>query len=274
MHKPTAIWHFVSWQLYHRVFKKPKLVEWTQGCKLWLSQGLSGATGNHYCGLHEFEEMSFLLHFLRPSDLFVDVGANIGSYTILASAAIGANSISFEPIPSSFKWLQQNIIANRLQQKATVYPVAISDKTGLLHFTTNLGPMNHITTDSDSNNIEVQCDSLDNLLASSNPNLIKIDVEGYENDVLVGASGTLMKPSLQAMIIEMRDKPISPIHSMSCHEWLLEKGFLAYTYEPFERKLILLTHPHHHNTIYIRDFEFVNKRLQAAPSFLLWNTKV
>ena len=63
---------------------------------------MTGATGNIYTGLHEFEDMMFLLHLLRPGDIFVDAGANIGSYTVLASAVVGAKSISFEPVPPLF----------------------------------------------------------------------------------------------------------------------------------------------------------------------------
>lgn len=44
--------------------------------------------------------MALVLHLLRPTDLFIDVGANIGSYTILAGAAVGAKYLSYEPIPS------------------------------------------------------------------------------------------------------------------------------------------------------------------------------
>jgi hypothetical protein len=61
-------------------------------------KGLTGATGNWYCGLDAFEDMAFLLHFMREEDLFVDVGANIGSYTILAGNEVGAETIEIEPI--------------------------------------------------------------------------------------------------------------------------------------------------------------------------------
>jgi hypothetical protein len=57
-------------------------------------------TGNLYAGLHEFSEMGFLLHLLRQNDLFVDVGANLGSYTVLASAVCQARNIAFEPVPA------------------------------------------------------------------------------------------------------------------------------------------------------------------------------
>ena len=62
--------------------------------------GMTGATGNVYCGLHEFEDMALVLHALRPRDLFVDVGANVGSYTVLggqpARVALASNP-SLEP---------------------------------------------------------------------------------------------------------------------------------------------------------------------------------
>jgi hypothetical protein len=78
---------------------------------------MTGATGNIYSGLHEFEDMGFLLHFLRPDDLFVDIGANIGSYTILASAAIGAATIAFEPVPDTHEWLRLNVAINNVDNK-------------------------------------------------------------------------------------------------------------------------------------------------------------
>ena len=63
-------------------------------------------------GLCEFDEMGFVLHFLRSEDLFVDVGANVGAYTVLASGVIGARTIAFEPNPSTFKYLERNIAEN------------------------------------------------------------------------------------------------------------------------------------------------------------------
>ena len=62
---------------------------------------MTGATGNIYAGLHEFVDMAFCLHLLRSGDLFVDVGANIGSYTVLASKVAGANSVTLELILKS-----------------------------------------------------------------------------------------------------------------------------------------------------------------------------
>jgi hypothetical protein len=74
--------------------------------------GMTGATGNIYTGLHEFTDMAFCLHLLRVGDLFVDVGANIGSYTVLSSKVVGANSLAIEPVPTTYKRLRRNININ------------------------------------------------------------------------------------------------------------------------------------------------------------------
>src|SRR6478609_823915 len=86
----AALMRFASWQLGSRV-KTEHVIPWVAGTKLVVRRGMTGATGNIYCGLHEFADMAFVLHALRPGDLFVDVGANIGSYTVLASAVCDAS---------------------------------------------------------------------------------------------------------------------------------------------------------------------------------------
>src|SRR5436305_706072 len=83
-HAPLKAWlRFFSWQIRSRV-KKEILFEWVGGQQLAVRRGMTGATGNIYVGLHEFVDMLFTLHFLRQEDLFLDIGSNIGSYTVLA----------------------------------------------------------------------------------------------------------------------------------------------------------------------------------------------
>ena len=61
--------------------RESRIFDWIEGSKLAARNGMTGATGNIYCGLHEFVDMAFLLHLLRPSDLFVDVGAGFLQFT-------------------------------------------------------------------------------------------------------------------------------------------------------------------------------------------------
>lgn len=94
---------FVKWQIGNRLVLGPVAARFVNDARLFVQKGMTGATGNLYVGLHEFEDMSFVLHGLRPDDLFVDVGANVGSYTVLAGAAVGASCVSFEPIPETLR---------------------------------------------------------------------------------------------------------------------------------------------------------------------------
>ena len=101
-HKLSAIIRFAKWQIGSRLVPGAIVYEWINGSKFLVKTGETGLTGNIYTGLHEFPDMSFLLHFLRAEDHFVDIGANVGSYTILACSAIGAAS-SAESVGSSLK---------------------------------------------------------------------------------------------------------------------------------------------------------------------------
>src|SRR5262249_8696404 len=78
---------------------------WIANQKLVVQRGMMGATGNIYVGLIEFTDMMFLLHFLRRGDLFFDIGANVGTYTVLASGVCGAKTWAFEPDKDALKAL-------------------------------------------------------------------------------------------------------------------------------------------------------------------------
>ena len=107
---------------------------WIEGSKLIVRNGMAGATGNIYCGLHEFADMAFLLHFLRTGDLFVDVGANIGSYTVLATAVCGAQTIAAEPDPGTSHSLKRNVQANGIEQRVTLVEAALGSARGTARF--------------------------------------------------------------------------------------------------------------------------------------------
>jgi hypothetical protein len=100
---------FLSWQLSQAIFSYSAVYSFVGDTKLLVAKGMKCATGNIYVGLHECEDMTFLIHYLRPTDNFFDVGANIGSYTILASGVAGCHTVTLEPIPSIFKTLNTNI---------------------------------------------------------------------------------------------------------------------------------------------------------------------
>jgi len=117
---------------------------WIEGSKLIARNGMTGATGNIYCGLHEFADMAFVLHLLRPDDLFVDVGANVGSYTVLASTVCGARTIAIEPDPETARSLQRNIDANGIGDRVAIVQAAVGDRRGRTHFTVGNDTTNRV----------------------------------------------------------------------------------------------------------------------------------
>jgi FkbM family methyltransferase len=218
---------------------------------------MSGATGNIYCGLHEFADMGFLLHFLRPDDLFIDIGANIGSYTVLASGVVGARSWAIEPDPSTVEHLVRNVEVNGIGHKVVVCPFALGDKEVDLPFTIGLDTVNRVAAVGDSAIRMVKQSTLDALTERVEPRMIKMDVEGYEEIVLKGASATLRKASLQAVESEAASKDIEAV--------LVSAGFSHAFYDPFTRELSDRScGPKSANALFIKDWTLVRERVRSA----------
>lgn len=142
---------------------------------------------------------------LRPGDAVVDVGAHIGWFTLLAAASVGPTGAvrSFEPFPSSFALLERNVRDDGLAQ-VQVQQVAVGAEAGSLR----LGPQAGSDSGSVSaaagageGGLEVPVATLDDLLAEGTTHagiaaplrLLKLDVEGYEPEVLAGAPATLAR---------------------------------------------------------------------------------
>jgi len=268
--KASAIWRFVAWQINVRINPYPIIYSFTERSNLIIARGMTGATGNLYCGLHELDDMGFLLHFLREEDLFVDIGANIGSYTVLAAAHVGADVIAIEPVPDTFKKLKANISVNSIHKKVNPLNIALGAVKGEVRFTTDLDTVNHVATQQDRNTQLVPIDLLDELLIDSDkkPSLIKVDVEGFELEVVKGGLKTLDNKQVKALIMELNGSGKRyGISESEIVDILESKGFKSYSYDCKLRVLSEVSNVGYLNTIFIKDFEFVNQRIQSANSF-------
>lgn len=263
--KLKTISRFFKWQINSWLNPYPIIYSFANKSKLIIEKGLSSATGNMYCGLYEFEDMSFLLHFLRSTDQFIDVGANIGSYTVLGSSEVGADTIALEPVPATFKILKSNIALNEIGGKVSCLNVACGSAKGSTKFTASLGANNHVATEKEVNTIEVPVEKFDDFIQLTKPTLVKIDVEGFETEVLNGMSHSLSNEHLKAIIIELNGSGDRyGYDEMLIHDKLLQHNFHPYKYAPFEKQLVKLKTKGNHNTIYIRDIELVKKRIASA----------
>lgn len=262
---------FLWWQLQSRLrpskfFKK----NFIPPLKLFARKGLAGATGNLYAGLHEFNEMGFLLHVLKHGDTFFDIGANIGSYTLLASGICKANSVAFEPVASTFDILAQNIALNQLQDKVILKNAAAGAREGNILFSTGEDTTNHVIADDepgDPESITVPVLTVDALAVNQPPLLVKIDVEGFETEVLKGMPQLLDSSILKAIIIELNGSGDRyGFNDDAIHQLLISKGFRPCSYDPFSRKLTILSTYQTENIIYCRDLDLLNERVKTAAA--------
>ena len=279
-HRIRAVFRFLQWQVSQKINPHPVAYSFIGNTKLWVQKGMTGATGNIYTGLHDFEDMCFLLHFLRPEDLFIDIGANVGSYTILAAGVSGANCISIEPISKTFDLLKRNISINELSEKVTALKIGIGAQKCILSFTQNLDTVNHVILENHPQQQEklqqVSCECLDSLLADKQkPSLLKIDVEGFEQEVINGAQSVLNDAALKAIIIELNGSGERyGYDENNIHQQLLSFGFNSYQYAPYTRELKKVEVFGNLNTIYLKDIQWVQKRLKTASTVLVFSEKI
>jgi len=268
--KFAAVLRWLKWQIESRLFSDSITVPFVGEARLLVESGMTGATGNIYCGLHEFTDMAFLLHFLQPDELFLDVGANVGSYTILASKVVGARVKAIEPISETFDHLMDNINLNQVHSIVKAENIALGATDSFLTMTADQDTTNHAVSVSDKvgETVTVPVKRLDDLVEDEIPTLIKIDVEGYEAEVLKGGQCTLASPDCKAVIMELNGSGNRyGFDEMELHHSMIQYGYFPCEYHPFERKLISLgsRKSGECNTLYLRDMVTAQHRIKNAP---------
>ena len=157
------------------------------------------------------------LDAISPGETLLDVGANMGLYTIYAAILRGATVDAIEPESQNFALLCQNVVINGLNARVSAWPIALSDvlRFDRLHLS-DFGAGGSCHSFAESVNFQLQpqkfpltqgcvAGTIDDLVASGAlrmPNHIKIDVDGIEHKVIGGALRTLDDPALRSLIIE------------------------------------------------------------------------
>lgn len=252
-----TISRIVGWQIKSRLLGGPFVHDWIEGSKLRVSRGMTGATGNIYFGLHEFSDMGMLLHLLRSGDLFLDIGANVGTYSILAAKVCGADVWAFEPSTDTRALLLANVQLNQIGDRVRVLSEALGDRSADVPFARGLGAMNRITDDKNVDSEMVSMRRLDDLIGDAVPVMMKIDVEGHEPALFRGARETLARPGLQVVEVETVDD--------SMRRQLTGLGFVECFYDPLARTLLdgPCAWPAN-NALFVRDRAFVLDRVSSA----------
>ena len=259
-HRLDAYQRYIYWQARCRLTAKPFTMRWVNGTRFLLEPGMKGATGNFYCGLHEWPDMAFVLHLLRPEDTFADIGANVGSYTVLAAGAVGCQCQTFEPVPSSFQRLERQVLANSLEHRVTIHQAAVGAEAGEVHFSIDRDAMNQVVgSDYPGELMTVPMIAIDDLKTLRDACCWKLDVEGHEAAVLAGAAYTLAEAPPATILCEDRSPAVQNIFQRA--------GFQACAYDPFTRELRPDPMAGSGNQLWVHDLAWTQGRLQSAPAF-------
>ncbi len=157
------------------------------------------------------EETFVLEKFIKQGMTFVDVGANIGYFSLIAARLVGENGkvFAFEPDKDNFGLLERNIKENRYENITSVEK-AVSDKVGTAKFYLDSDNLcaHSLNEKENSNFIEVETTKLSDFLKDSKVDVIKIDVEGAEQSVFDGMKDIIAKNNKLAVITEFYPKAI------------------------------------------------------------------
>ena len=192
------------WQYFNdRRSETPVVIGWHYGTRLALYMGNDLSRQIYVAGCIDPNEFAFLDRFLQPGMTFLDAGANEGIYSIFAAARVGAEGTvwAFEPSQRELERLQTNIVLNDFNMPT--FPVALADTNGQAELTVagyghegqnTLGAFVYDIESSGKERIDLA--RLDDLIAKNPPSridLIKVDVEGAEQRLFLGAAETLRR---------------------------------------------------------------------------------
>lgn len=205
----------------------------------------------YYSQLPDYWEMSFICDYLREGDNFIDCGANIGSYSLLARSKIGSQGHvdAFEPNQSTADLLRENVKLNQLNN-ITVHQCGVAESAAQINLVlTGDDCTSYIDANKkqnqqtvDSNHIQVV--RLDEYLDDKIYAMAKFDIEGYEPFAIRGAKKWLENANPPVMLVELAG--YSKRHGISTSDFvdeLKKQGYFTAIYCP-ESKAIIRTDEH------------------------------
>lgn len=212
-------------------FKKEKIL-------LNVDSNLEYETRLHSC-VKEPEMEHWFETFFKPGDVFFDIGANVGAYSLMAAKMFKGNVqvFAFEPSFLNYQQLSKNIILNDCQESITPVAVALSQETGIevlnYHSLVPGGALHALDKPVDyagevfkpvakQHILTVRPDDLTALLRFPVPNHIKLDVDGIEFKIIRGADKTLSDLSLRSLMIEINELDKS---SQEMIQFISARGF-------------------------------------------------
>lgn len=225
----------------------------------------------------EWQEIKFITHFLKTSDCFIDIGSNFGLYALIAAKKVGRKGrvFAFEPASKTFARLERNI---RLNHVKNILPsrVALSSSPGMLPMSISQDghdAWNSLTMPARGEHYlseMVQTITLDDFVKEKGLmegiKMIKIDVEGWEKEVVRGGLATLSAEWAPVLQVEFSEPALIAAGTSSSDliSFLENLGYKMYRYLGKTERLLAFEHkgePLDRNLYAIKDLEMVRRVL-------------
>jgi FkbM family methyltransferase len=149
--------------------------------------------------------LKLLINLAKDADILFDIGANVGIISVIVANKMkpGSTIYSFEPVPNTFKFLNDSARVQKGNAKVKAFNYAISSKNETLQFSNmERTTRNHIIKEAATNTIPVTAVSLDSFCAEHKviPQVLKIDIEGAEYWALQGMQQTLKNNNCKVLV--------------------------------------------------------------------------
>ncbi len=200
-----ALARAILFQARGRVLHRRTLARLGDRSLLWAGLHRPGASKVVYANPPDHPEMIAWRRVLRPGDLFLDVGANVGSYTIWAGE-LGAEVIALEPAPDTYALLLENIDLNGYRAEAI--QAAAGAACGTARFTAGLDCVNRLDAEGSA---QTRMVTIDSLLGDRTAAGMKVNVEGFEIEVLRGCHQALSEHRISLIQLEWNRGSIAAV---------------------------------------------------------------
>jgi FkbM family methyltransferase len=260
----SALRRFVFRQTRKRVSARPLIIPW-EGMQLEVGPHARAAAAAYYLGRPDWWEFDFIERFLRPGDVAVDVGANVGVYSLFLAKQVGPSGIvvACEPDPENLAALVANLARNHLRH-VRIVDAAIADHEGTVSFSAGRHTTSRIADSSAAATCRVRVTTLDALCAERRPLFAKVDVEGAEHLVLRGARALMAAGAPHVWQLEV-DRGRHQQTDQLARE-LAAAGYRTHAWDPAAGALspCPLDHPPGKNLLAVADPAFVEARVRSA----------
>lgn len=237
------IYKTLYWQLFSRITNTSLDIDY-HGLKLRCYRSSTAATrALYYSGMPDYWEMRFMQAYLKPGDTVLDIGANVGVYSLFMRTLVTESGFvhAFEPNPITAQRLNENCAINNLAN-IKLHNVGCSEQQNKIRFCTEGdASVAHIPSldNMQAGDIEISTIRLDTYLEAQHFAMAKLDIEGYEPFAIRGMKNWLANNNPPVMQVEMAG--LANIHGITTDQFIAELAKLGYDtmiYEPASNKLI------------------------------------